>query len=160
MHVSSNYEFCLNGGDLSNIDVPTLVAINPKLIQLKLFRFPLPWRPSTTAAMTTLCPEHGTPRCEPRRSQCIRLLFWTRVRRIQWLMIEDQRFLSTPKTSMYFQTIVGMVAIYCNAFQNNNLVQKTPVQRLTFPPNILNVWLKLKVSIGSGTTNTIGNHRK
>ena len=40
MHVSSNYEFCLNGGDLSNIDVPTLVAINPKLIQLKLFRFP------------------------------------------------------------------------------------------------------------------------
>ena len=42
MHVSSNYEFCLNGGDLSNIDVPTLVAITPKLTQLKLFRFPLP----------------------------------------------------------------------------------------------------------------------
>lgn len=42
MHVSSNYAFCLNGGDLSNIDVPTLVAINPKLIQLKSFRFPLP----------------------------------------------------------------------------------------------------------------------
>lgn len=52
---------------------------------------------------------------------------------------------------MWFQTIVGMVAIYCNAVQDNNVVQKTPVQHLTFPPNILNVWLKLKVSIGSGT---------